>query len=78
MKQLLGALDILKEQDPMNFFEQASKITEAYCVEHNLPCKRRYKHDELLEAFQAVRDAHRALYVAPAPAEACSDVGVAS
>ena len=71
---LLSELAALNEADPMNLFEEVSKITEAYCIEHNLPCKRRFTHDELQDAFAAVREAHRALYVAPAPAEACTDL----
>lgn len=53
---------------------EVSKITEAYCVEHNLPCKRFYTQEELAEALQAVRAAHAALYGQPVPAEACTEV----
>ena len=58
----------------MNLFEQASKITEAYCIERNIPCKRLYTHDELADAFDQVRAASQTLYGQPAPAEACTDV----
>lgn len=63
----------------MDFFDEVSKITEAYCIEHNLPCKRRYTHDELADAFEAVKAA--ATGVNPfdgtplCPAEACTDLG---
>jgi hypothetical protein len=33
------------------------KITEAYCVEHNLPIKRQFTHDELESALERVREA---------------------
>ena len=77
-ERLKDALDGLRESEPGTVFDIAARITEAYCIEHNLPCKRRFTHDELQDAFAAVREAHRALYVAPVPAEACSDVGVTS
>jgi hypothetical protein len=70
---LLEALEQLLEDHPMDLFAQASKITEAYCIEHNIACKRLYTHEELADAFELVRAAHRSLYGQPAPAEACTD-----
>ena len=58
----------------MNLFDEASKITEAYCIEHNLPCKRQYTHEQLADAIDKVREASRALYGQPSPAEACTDL----
>jgi len=52
----------------MTIPELADLMTEAYCIEHNLPRKRRYTHDELAAAIQALREAHRQLYGPPAPA----------
>ena len=76
---ILTELAALNEADPMNLFDDVCKITEAYCIEHNLPCKRRFTHDELQDAFAAVREAHATLnpfYDVPlCPAEACTDVG---
>jgi hypothetical protein len=71
---LIAGLDQLKEDEPMNFFVEASKVLEAYCIEHNLPCDRHYTHDQLEDAIQAVRQAHQQLYGQPAPAEACTDL----
>lgn len=59
----------------MDFFAIASKITEAYCIEHNLPCKRQYTHEELEDAFEQVRAAELGVYLPSAPAEACTDLG---
>ena len=73
MSHLTEALDAL-EVEPTGFFEAASRITEAYCIEHNLPCVRLHTHDELADAFTEVRLAYQALYGQPAPAEACTDV----
>lgn len=41
---------------------ESLKIQEAYCIEHNIPCKRRYTHEELQDAFVEVRAAHATLY----------------
>ena len=71
---LIAELNQLKEADPMNLFDEASKITEAYCIEHNLPCKRQYTHEQLADAIDKVREASKVLYGPPAPAEACTDL----
>jgi len=73
---LLSELNTLRESDPMNLFAEVSKVTEAYCIEHNIPCRRQYTHDELADAFEEVRAAAvEILLLAPAPAEACTDLG---
>jgi hypothetical protein len=70
---LIDTLNALLEDHPMKLFEEASKITEAYCIEHNLPCRRLWTHEELADAFEQVRQAHAYLYGPPAPAEAVTD-----
>jgi hypothetical protein len=57
----------------MNFFSEMQKIDEAYCLEHNLPCKRHFTHAELANAIQAVRNAEAAKR--PIPAEAATELG---
>lgn len=54
---------------------ESLKIQEAYCIEHNIPCRRRYTHEELQDAFVQVRAAHATLYGQPIAAEAVTDLG---
>lgn len=32
-------------------------LAEAYCVEHNLPCRRHFTHEELEQSIERVREA---------------------
>ena len=73
--RLKDALDALRESEPGTVFDIAARITEAYCIEHNIPCKRLFTHDELADAFQEVRRAERTLYCQPIAAEPCTDLG---
>jgi len=38
------------------FFKGIELMNEAYAVEHNLPCKRQFTHEELVPAIQAIRE----------------------
>lgn len=51
-----------------------AKITEAYCVENNIPIKRQFTHEELEASIEQIRQADRFLYGQPPAAEACTDL----
>lgn len=51
----------------MSLFDEVAKITEAYCIEHNLPCTRRYSHEELAPYIAWVRAIYSQLYAASVP-----------
>lgn len=51
-----------------------AKLTEAYCIENNLPIKRRFTHSELEESIDQVRHAGAMLYGLPVAAEACTEL----
>jgi hypothetical protein len=38
------------------FFKEIALMNEAYDVEHNLPCKRQFTHQELEPALKAIRE----------------------
>src|SRR5690242_13412489 len=40
-----------------NIETEVKKLTEAYCIEHNLPIKRQFTHEELEESIQRIREA---------------------
>src|SRR5690242_1811846 len=40
---------------------EVKKLTEAYCVEHNLPIRRQFTHEELEESIQRIREAAKTL-----------------
>lgn len=41
----------------MNVERELRKITEAYCVENNIPIRRQFTHDELEESIRRLREA---------------------
>jgi len=45
------------EELTMNIELELRKITEAYCIEMNLPIRRQFTHAELEQSLQRVRDA---------------------
>lgn len=48
----------MSEATERTFFEtELLKITEAYCVEHNIPISRRFTHEELEQSIERVREA---------------------
>jgi uncharacterized protein (UPF0216 family) len=51
------------------FFRDIELHNEAYMVEHNLPCKRRFTHDELQPAIAAIRELEAAKLKVPTAAE---------
>jgi len=73
MNELLKALETLND-GRMDLGDYVQRLTEAYCIEHNLPCKRHYTHEQLAGALEDVRSAHQQLYGPPTPAEACTDL----
>jgi len=51
-----------------------AKITEAYCVENNIPIKRQFTHEELEASIEQIRHADKLLYGQPPAAEPCTDL----
>jgi hypothetical protein len=47
----------IPEELKMNIELELRKITEAYCVENNLPIRRQFTHQELEQSIDRVRDA---------------------
>lgn len=47
------------------FFRDIALHNEAYMVEHNLPCKRQFTHQELAPAIQAIREIEAAKLKVP-------------
>lgn len=39
-----------------SFFREIAIVNEAWDVEHNVPCKRQFTHDELQPAIKAIRE----------------------
>ena len=52
-----------------NFFREISLVNEAYDVEHNLPCKRKFTHAELAPAIAAIREIEAAKLQVPTAAQ---------
>lgn len=40
-----------------DFEREIALITESYCVEHNIPIKRKFTHEELELSIERVREA---------------------
>jgi len=57
----------------MNLFEQASKITEAYCIERNIRASGSTRMTSS-RMHSTGTSGQPDLYGQPAPAEACTDV----
>lgn len=45
-----------------SFSDWTTKLAEAYCVLHKIPCKRKFTDAELERPLQEVKSAHATLY----------------
>lgn len=57
----------------LNFERELLLLTEAHLIELNIPCKRRFTHDELAPYIQQVREAAKDVRVIAA--EAGTEIG---
>lgn len=53
----------------MNLELEIRKLTEAYCISHNIPIKRAFRHDELISALNAINELEAAKLKVPTNAQ---------
>ncbi len=53
----------------MNVELEIRKLTEAYCILHNIPIKRTFGHEELESALQAIHELESAKLKVPTSAQ---------
>ena len=51
-----------------------AKLAEAVCIEHLIPCRRRFTHNELADYIMLVRETD----ARPVAAESCTDINEGS
>lgn len=55
----------IPEELTMNLELEVRKLTEAYCITHNIPIKRAFRHDELISALNAINEIEAAKLKVP-------------
>lgn len=55
----------IPEELKMNLELEVRKLTEAYCISHNIPIKRAFRHDELESALRAIQEIESAKLKVP-------------
>lgn len=58
-----------EESMEMNLELEIRKLTEAYCISHNIPIKRAFRHDELISALNAINELEAAKLKVPTNAQ---------
>ncbi len=75
-KRILCAVNVeltydgrIPEELKMNLELELRKITESYCILHNIPIRRQFTHEELEESMERVQSAltERAALAVPHP-----------